>query len=160
MIMLGVGDLGATNLPGEVIKTFALGSCVAVVLLDPKTKTVGMVHVALPDSNIDKNIALKRPGYFADTGIPALIDCMTRMGCKRDGKGMIVKLVGGAKVIDPNDTFNIGEQNVLAIKRILWARGMGTLAEDIGGNISRSVSVYADAGRVLISSPGRSDWEI
>jgi chemotaxis protein CheD len=160
MIMLGVGDFGATNKPGEVVKTLALGSCVSVVFLYPKTRTIGMVHVALPDSGLGQAKASERPGYFADTGIPALIAEMKKMGYAGNGKDMIVKLAGGAKIMDPNNTFNIGKRNVLAIKKILWAHGMGAVAEDVGGTYSRSVTVYVDTGRVVLSSPGRQNWEI
>ena len=51
-IVLGIGGIGATNTKGSSLKTYALGSCIAVVILDPQTRTVGMVHVALPDSSI------------------------------------------------------------------------------------------------------------
>lgn len=51
--VIGIGELAASNEPGAVIKTFALGSCVAITLLDPPTRTVGMAHVALPDSRIN-----------------------------------------------------------------------------------------------------------
>lgn len=160
MIILGVGDIGVTNKPGEVLKTLGLGSCVAVVILDPKTKTVGMVHVALPQFTHDSGKITQRPGYFADTGIPALINKMTVSGCSGNGTGMIVKLAGGSKIMDPHNTFDIGRRNVLAIKRILWAKSMGAVAEDVGGTISRSVTVYQDTGRVVISSPGRDNWEL
>ena len=160
MIMLGVGDFGATNKPGEVIKTLALGSCVSIVFLYPKTRAVGMVHVALPDSSLDKVKTQERPGYFADSGIPALINEMKKHGYSGNGRDMIVKLAGGAKIMDPNNTFNIGKRNVLAIKKILWGHGMGAVAEDVGGNYSRSVAISTDTGRVTLSSPGRQNWEI
>ena len=62
--------------------------------------------------------------------------------------------------MDPNNTFSIGKRNALAIKKVLWQFGMGAIAEDIGGSISRTVCVDVDNGRVRISSPGREDWEI
>ncbi|MBW2096524.1 MAG: chemotaxis protein CheD [Deltaproteobacteria bacterium] len=160
VLTLGVGGLGAANTPGTVIRTHALGSCVAVLLLDPKTRSVGMDHIALPDSKINDRKAQETPGYFADTGIPALLREMSRLGCNGNGKGMIVKLVGGAKIMDPNNTFNIGKRNVLAIKKVLWAHGMGVVAEDVGGNISRTVSLDVNTGRVVISSAGRNNWSI
>jgi chemotaxis protein CheD len=160
MVTLGVGDLDATNNPGEVLKTLALGSCVAVVFVYPKTRAVGMVHIALPDSGLDQAKAAERPGYFADTGIPALINEMKKQGYTGNGRGMIVKLAGGANHMDPNNTFNIGKRNVLAVKKILWAHGMGVLAEDVGGTYSRSVAVYVDTGRVVLSSPRRQNWVI
>lgn len=159
-IILGIGDLGATNTPGTEVKTFALGSCVAVILLDPKTHTIGMVHVALPDSKVNPDKSRTLPGYFADSGIPALLREMTKRGCHPKGRGMVVKLVGGAAVMGKNDIFNIGKRNVLAIKKILWGHGMGALAEDVGSNHSRTVSVAVNTGEVLVSCPGRGQWKV
>ena len=159
-IVLGIGDLGASNTANSVVKTFALGSCVSAIFLDPKTHTVGMVHIALPDSSINLDKCRERPGYFADTGIPALLKEMARLGCPANGRGMIIKLAGGAAVMNRNDTFNIGKRNVLAVKKILWTMGMGPVAEDVGGNISRTVSVAVNTGEITIYSPGRGQWQI
>ncbi|NOY13196.1 MAG: chemotaxis protein CheD [Deltaproteobacteria bacterium] len=159
-VILGVGDYGASKTPGDEVKTFALGSCVSVILLDPKTRTVGMAHIALPDSSINKVKAAEKPGYFADTAIPALLHEMTKFGCHKKGKGMVVKLCGGANVMDTNDTFQIGKRNALAIKKILWAYGMGAVAEDLGKNFSRTVSISVESGQVMLSSPGRPNWQL
>jgi len=159
-IVLGVGDFGASGTPGDDVKTFALGSCVSVILLDPKTRTVGMAHVALPDSSINKAKATEKPGYFADTAIPALLELMSKHGCDKRGKGMVVKLCGGANVMDTNDTFQIGKRNALAIKKVLWSFGMGAVAEDLGGNFSRTVSISVSAGQITLSSPGKPNWQL
>jgi chemotaxis protein CheD len=158
-IVLGVGELGASNVQGIQLKTYALGSCVAVVLLDPRTRTVGMVHVALPDSSINPDRAQTLPGYFADTGIPSLMQAMTRFGTNGH-QGLIVKLAGGAQIMDPNNTFNIGKRNALAVKKILWGMGLGPRAEDLGDNYSRTVSVATDTGIMVLSSPGRPAWKL
>lgn len=160
VLMLGVGDFGASKTPGDEVKTMALGSCISVIILDPKVHAVGMVHVALPEAKTNPDRARERPGYFADTGIPALLKAMQALGSQPTAKGTIIKLVGGASVMDPNNTFNIGKRNALAIKKILWGYGLGALKEDIGGHISRTVSVDVDCGKVKISSPGRDSWEI
>jgi chemotaxis protein CheD len=160
--IIGVGDFGASKTPGEMIRTFGLGSCVAVVILHPATKTAGMVHVALPESSTSPAKAKIYPGYFADTGIPALLQLMASLGCKNGekGRGMMVKLAGGAKVLDPNNLFNIGKRNILAVKKILWSFGLGPIAEDVGGNFSRTVTIAMDTGKITISSPGKKDWQI
>lgn len=90
-----------------------------MILVDPKTETVGMAHIAQPDSSINKAKATEKPGYFADSAIPALLTQMTKFGCDPRGKGMVVKLCGGANVMDTNDIFQIGKRNALAIKKIL-----------------------------------------
>jgi len=159
-VILGVGEFGASRTAGDIVKTFALGSCVAVILMCPKTRTVGMVHVALPESKINLEKVKTRPGYFADTGIPALLKQMADMGCDPRGRGFIVKLAGGAKIMDPNNTFNIGKRNALAIKKVLWKYALGPVAEDIGSTYSRTVSVSVSSGEVILSSPGRGEWKL
>jgi len=160
-VILGVGEHRATNKPDEALRTVGLGSCVALILLDPRTRTVGMAHVALPDSTIDPNRARERPAYFADTALSALIQSMATCGCSAGGRGMIAKLVGGANILDAGSTFNIGRRNILVLEELLLRHGLGIPAEDVGGNISRSVIVEVNTGRVLITSSYRGDsWEI
>ena len=155
VVTLGIGDFGVVNQPGDVIKTHALGSCVAIVILDPATRTIGMAHVALPDSSVHPTRAEKLPGYFADTAVPALLAKMKEVGAGANPQKMIVKLTGGANVMDKNNTFNIGKRNVLAIKKELWQNRMGAKSEDVGGSLSRTVTVNLDDGKVIVTSPGR-----
>ncbi|MDR3110538.1 MAG: chemotaxis protein CheD [Planctomycetaceae bacterium] len=160
-IMLGVGDYGCTVAPGGVIRTMALGSCVAVMILDRGTRCVGMDHIALPESSVSPDRAAQLPGYFADTGIPALIKKMQQVsGSFSKPANLIVKMAGGANVADPNNTFNIGKRNALAVKKILWQFGLGAVAEDVGGSHSRTVTLFHDSGRIVLSCPGRPDWEL
>ena len=158
--ILGVGDVGVTKEPGGVLKTFALGSCVAVILLDPGQKAVGMVHVALPKSKTNPERAKQKPGYFADTGLALLFEQMADLGCDPRGRGMVVKLAGGARVLDMNSKFDIGRKNALAVKKHLWKLGLGPVSEDIGGHHSRTVELDRDTGRVTISSSTGESWEI
>jgi chemotaxis protein CheD len=158
-IYVGVGEYAASKTTGDVIKTLALGSCVAVIMLDPKQRAVGMLHVALPDSSISKRRMEERPGLFADTGIPILLNEMKKLGYNGNGN-LVVKLAGGANIMDPNGTFNIGKRNVLAVRKNLWNHRLGAIAEDVGDTISRTVSVSTDNGRVILSSPGRGEWEL
>lgn len=140
---------------GEILKTMALGSCIGVVIYDPALKTAGLLHFALPDSSARlKNVGII-PSRYADTGIPLIIKEMMKMGSK-GGRYLTVKIVGGAQIMDPNDTFNIGKRNMLAAKKILWKHRVFLKSEEVGGSISRTVSVEVDSGKVIISSPGRS----
>jgi chemotaxis protein CheD len=152
-ILIGLGELAVSTSPGDTIKTLGLGSCVAVNVIHLATGVVGMVHVVLPDSATNSGKASAQPGYFADTGIPALFDKMDRaLGFTR-GR-YVIKLAGGAAVLtvraDAPDPMDIGKRNVLAVKKALWKRGLGSIAEDVGGQTSRSVSI----------AHGKSDVEI
>ena len=150
-INVGIGEFAVSKNPEERIKTFGLGSCVAIIVLDPKVRVVGLMHIALPDSNINKEKGENLPGYFADTGIPCLIKEMAKLGSNPKGQGLIVKLVGGAQVMDPNERFNIGKRNIVTIKKILWSYHLAVVAEEVGGNLSRTVDVEVKTGRVTIS---------
>ena len=46
------------------------------------------------------------------------------------------------------------------VRKVLWRHGLGPVSEDVGGNFSRSVAVYQETGRVVLSSPGRDNWEV
>jgi chemotaxis protein CheD len=156
---IGIGELAASKTAGDSIKTMALGSCVGVAAYNPKIKAAGLLHIALPDSNISKSKCKDNPGRYADTGIPVLIREMMKLGTEKN-RDLIIKIIGGAQILDPNDTFNIGKRNILAVKKILWKNSLLLKAEDIGGNVSRTVSINVDDGKIIISSPGRSKWEL
>jgi chemotaxis protein CheD len=119
-----------------------------------------MAHIALPRSKTNPERAKETPGYFADTGLDLLFEQMAELGCDPTGKGMVVKLAGGAKILDMDSTFDIGKKNALAIKKHLWKRGLGPVSEDLGGNKSRTVVLDAGSGCVTISSSTGESWEI
>ncbi len=141
----------------DSIKTFALGSCIAVIMYDVKLRLGGMLHFALPDSSIDADKGRARPGYFADLGIPLMIEDMKKLGAVR--QNVRIKLVGGAAVMDDKGIFDIGKRNLLAAKRILWKSSLGAIAEDTGGDISRTVTLAVGTGDTTITS-GDRQWEI
>lgn len=159
IIYVGIGDYAVSSDTAKVIRTMALGSCVGVMVHDRASQVWGLLHIALPESSINLKRAKDRPGSFADTGIPALLKAMRREGW--DGKSrLIVRLAGGATIMDPNSTFNIGKRNQLAVKKVLWQYRLGAIAEDLGGTISRNVSIDIANAKVILSSPGRGQWEL
>ncbi len=157
--IVGLGEIHASKTPGTIIKTLALGSCVGVIAVAPKYRAVGLLHVVLPSSKIDQEKAAALPGYFADTGIDALLKEFRKLGV-RSNADLIIKLAGGASVMDTEKTFDIGKRNLLATRKILWKNHMAAIAEDVGGNYSRTVWVEVDTGRVFIQSPRRGRWEL
>lgn len=157
VVSVGVGEYKISANVNDVIKTYALGSCVAVVIYDKIRKIAGMLHVALPDSKVDPNKSLSSPGHFADTGIPALIEDMKKSGAM--GRDSWIKIAGGAKIMDPNSLFDIGKRNIIAIKKILWSRNLGPIAEDVGGDFCRTVGIIVETGEVQISS-GKKVWNL
>ena len=156
-IHVGIGELGVSANREDVIRTFALGSCVAVIAYDTVNKVAGLVHVALPDAAINPQKAREKPGHFASSGMPALMDALKQAAAAQSS--LVIKLVGGANIMDDHNRFDIGRRNVLAIRKHLWKLGLGTIAEDIGGNISRTVTVSVATGEVVLSSAGKQ-WSL
>ncbi len=152
-IILGLGEMGTINKDEEELKTFALGSCIGLVLLDHINNIAGMAHIVLPDSNISPDRAQRDPGRFADTAIPALIAEMHAKGA--NGK-LVAKLFGGALIYKANDTYQVGKRNALTVKKLLWKNRIPALAEEIGGDIGRTISVGLN-GEVRVSTPGMED---
>lgn len=158
MKIVGVGDCGFVRTPGEMIKTLALGSCLGVIVISRKIPLIGLLHVQLPESQINPQMARDRPAMFADTGVPLLLAPFWEIS--KNPRDVLVKLVGGAQIMDPQNTFSIGKRNYLAVKKLLWANRLWPASEDIGGVISRSVTVVVGSDDVLLHSPGRQDWTI
>lgn len=157
LVNVGIGEWAVSSDPSDELKTYALGSCVAVIIYDARLSIAGMIHVALPDSKVDPERARTKPGYFADTGLPFMIEEMKRRGAVREN--VWVKLAGGAAVMDPGGLFDIGKRNILAAKRILWGSSLGPVAEDTGGTMSRTVSIAVADGATTVSS-GQRQWKI
>jgi chemotaxis protein CheD len=158
LLTVGIGDCKVSNDPDDTIVTHALGSCIAIMLYDPVAKVAGLLHFMLPDSAIDCDRATKRPFLFADTGIPLLLEHARQLGAVKSRS--VVMAAGGAHVLDPNGTFNIGQRNHLAMRKICRNAGIVVHKEDIGGTSSRSVRVSVSNGRVQLTTSGKIEQDL
>ena len=151
-IVLGLGQLQATQDPAAVLVCLGLGSCVAVCAHDPVSKTAGMAHLVLP--SFDDGRRPGTEGRFVDTGIPMLIEQMTKLGAT-PGR-IVAKIVGGAQMIPApgNSNLAIGDRNVDAARAVLRRLGLIVRSADTGGNRGRTVKLYTDSGRLTVSTVG------
>ena len=147
VITVGLGALDATDDPGAVLVTHALGSCVAVIAWDAGRRVGGMLHFQLPSSALDPARAAASPGTFADTGIPALFERMYALGARR--ADIAVKVAGGAAF---HGALDVGRRNLVAMRKIFWKAAVLVSAEDVGGERSRTVRLFVDTGRVTVRS--------
>jgi chemotaxis protein CheD len=157
-LIVGISDCKVTRDADSVLVTYALGSCIAVAMHDPVTKASGMLHYMLPESAIDTKKAEQNPFMFADTGIPRLIDAVKAAG--GDGKRVIVRLTGGAQVLDSQGVFQIGKRNYLAARRILWKAGILIAGEAVGGEVSRTTRLEVGTGRLWVREGGGIEKEL
>jgi len=158
-LVVGVGDCRVTGEPGDELVTYALGSCIAVVIWDPVALVGGLLHFMLPDSSLDRvNNGRDYPYRYADTGVPLLFQEAYRMGA--DKKRLVVRLAGGAAVVADNGVFSIGRRNYAAVRRVLWKAGVMVHAEDVGGTFSRTVRLEVESGRMLARAHGGAEQEL
>jgi len=147
-----VADWAADRGDG-VLVTLGLGSCVAIMLHDPQTKTGAMAHVLLPSTSLARDLTNR--AKFPETAVPLLIERLKALGA--DPRRLVAKLAGGARMfsqlVTPG-TIQMGERNVLASRSALRAASIPVIRESVGGDRGRSVRFYMKDGRVEIRSVG------
>ena len=112
----------------------------------------------LPEIGANPAKACTSPYMFADTGIPLLFDEAYHLGAER--RRLVVRVAGGAQLMDEDGVFNIGRRNHLALRKILWKKGMMVHGEDIGGMDARTVRLEVASGRFWVLGPAIADREI
>lgn len=149
-VTVGISDMKVLRAP-DILVTYALGSCVGVCLYDMFTKIGGMGHVMLP--NCPENGKSENKFRFADTCIPLMIAEMEKLGCHQ--RRLEAKIAGGAKMFQVSDDSsfgNIGQRNVVEVKKQLAKYQIRIVAEDTGLNYGRTLFFYAENGSMVIKS--------
>lgn len=148
--VIGIGEYAISNNKDDIIKTYALATCVAVAVYCPSKTASGMVHIALPFPSLSGDESIRQPGYYASTAVPFLINAMcTEFGCLKNE--LEISLFGGADSIRKNDVFNIGKRNLAAVKSILGEMSFRYNAEHTGGTYSRTLDMEVSTGRIKVT---------
>lgn len=158
LVVVGISDCAVSSDVNASLITYALGSCVAVSAYDPLTKTGGLLHIILPESQLNPEKAAQNPWMFADTGVPTLFSRLAAAGADR--RRLVVRLAGGAQVMDREGVFNIGKRNHMAVKKMLWKAGVLIAGEAIGGEVSRTVRLDLGTGGFFVREGGREEREM
>ena len=151
--IVGIADMKVSDDPKVTLVTHALGSCIGLAVYDPVAKAGGMLHYMLPESKMDHKKAKETPLMFADTGIPLLFKACYKIGAEK--KRMMVKVAGGAQIMDPSGVFNIGKRNYAALRKIFWRNNVLVDAEEIGGTYNRTMCLSIATGEVWLKVHGQ-----
>lgn len=149
-IVIRVADLN-TGKAGDVLVTYGLGSCVAIVLYDPVTKIGAMAHIMLPSRSLARRDDI--PGKTPQTAVPLLLQQLTAMGANT--RRITGRLVGGASLfasLSPPGSIQMGERNVVASREVLNQNGIPLVGEMVGGESGRSVWFHLEDGSVVVRS--------
>lgn len=151
-LTVGISDCIVSRDPEVTIMTYALGSCIALLIHDPVVQVAGLLHFMLPEAELDKDRTQAKPFMFANTGIPMLFRSAYGLGAVK--QRLTVSAVGGAQVLDSKNTFDIGKRNHLALRKVLWKAGVTISHEEVGGRDPRNVRIQVRSGTVTVSHGG------
>ena len=154
-VVVGVGDMAVSNLGQVTISTYALGSCIGVVVYDPTLKAGGILHLMLPDSTISPAKAASQPAMFADTGLPLLFRAF--IGLRAERRNLRILLAGGAAVLQGEDSFKIGARNAEAAKKFMQNNGLYVKFTELGGQLNRTIHLEVTSGRVTMKMPNGTE---
>lgn len=148
-ITVDISDMRISNTAGDVLITYALGSCLGIAIYDPVARVGGLLHVMLPESSIDPEKARVKPYMFVDTGVPLLFREAYKVGAKKER--IVVKAAGCASMREEkDDRFQIGKRNELMLRKLLWKNGVMLEGCDLGGNTARTMSLEIGTGTVIL----------
>ncbi len=153
--IVGVADCRVSASVHERLITYALGSCLGIVVYDPVAQVAGMLHVMLPTGAIDPAKCQDKPAMFVDSGVPLLFRECYKLGAKKER--MQVTVAGGAfgGACEEDDRFQIGKRNMIALRKLLWKNGVMIHANDTGGaQTSRTLWVDVATGAVTMKVAG------
>lgn len=150
-VVIGVGDQAVSNNPNVVLSTYALGSCVGVVMFDAITSVGGILHIMLPEAKLSPEKAKRQPAMFADTGLVHFFRSMQGVGGNTRRSKLLI--AGGAAVLSSSDVFKIGDRNVAQVNAILARSGIRPFYTDTGGVNNRTLHLCLSTGILSIKTP-------
>ncbi len=129
-----------------------LGSCVAIMFYDNKTKIKGMNHFLLPTTS-STNDDMKYGLY----SVEAMLNEMYKLGCSK--QHMTAKISGGADIMQLNVSANtIGHRNVEFAKDFCKSEGFNLVSEHTRGEHGRLI-LLADAFQTFIKVTQKSETD-
>ncbi|NOX59503.1 MAG: chemotaxis protein CheD [Planctomycetes bacterium] len=143
---LGIAGVQTVRSP-DLIKT-VLGSCIGITLCDVDSNIGGMAHVMLPEATGPT----ETPGKFADTGVDHLLEQVVKKGARRSR--LQAKIAGGAAMFGAASNTGIGARNTQAVIDRLSQHRIQVVAQQVGGNKGRRMSLNPETGAVEVQVIG------
>jgi chemotaxis protein CheD len=152
-IVVGVADMKVSDDPQATLVTHSLGSCIGVAVYDSVARVGGMLQFMFPDSKLDPTNAKNKPFMFADTAVPLFLESCYKLGVEKDR--MVVKVAGGAELMQASEAFSIGKRNHKVLSQMLSDVQLPIEAEDVGGSFSKTMRLSIATGEVSLKVPGQ-----
>ena len=154
--MVRMGDLAVSSVPGHVLVSLGLGSCIGLALIDRRMGIAGLAHIVLPQSD---GHAQENPRKFADVAVPALLTELEDVGARKFRLEAVI--VGGASMFAVNAAgLEVGQRNESAVRDLLEKLRIPVVAAATGGNRGRTVRVDVSSAAVTVREAGGKDSEL
>lgn len=146
-----IGDVQVAKDPDN-LSASGIGSCLAIILYDPKLKLGALAHAMLPTRHCEAGAAGRsnpntRDTKYVDNAIDEILTKMLSRGAKKEN--IEAKLIGGANMFSAFKS-DIGNENVLTAKEKLKKEGIKIIGEAVGGSQGRSVEFSVSSGIVTV----------
>ena len=139
-----------------ILKSKAIGSCIAIVAYDVVKNIEALAHVMLPGIAP----AGKKPDEktkYAANAIAAIVCQMAYLGSKNDD--IEVVLVGGGNILVREDD-TICKDNIESVLEFLGKKHLKVKAKAVGGTNRRSVSLDVERGIVFYTEGDSSEMQL
>lgn len=151
-LFLSIGELVVADKPMQVWTV--LGSCVSVVLHNPRLKVSALCHAQLAEEKVFGKVngtgleqyaqrTVMNDFRYVEHSICYMLEQLQCMGIKKHE--ITASVYGGANMIELF-TFKVGTENLNATYRVLEENGIGIIRQDVGGNKSRTIRHFTDTG--------------
>jgi putative nucleotidyltransferase with HDIG domain len=129
-----------------------LGTCLGLALYDPKRKAGGLIHILLPSPLGNTDFQSESPEKYASTGIPMLINELTRIGCTTQ---TLKATIAGGALVGPVSSMDlgldIGGRSTDIARRILKEQGIEIFRSETGGFFACTLELNMMTGETKIA---------
>jgi chemotaxis protein CheD len=137
---------------GEVIlRSLAIGSCIAVAAYDSRARIGAMAHIMLPGSAPEESSEANR---YAANAIEEMIGMMVKAHSQKSD--IEVCLVGAGNVLQKDDDI-ICQANTESITQLFAAENIPIRATALGGFERKSVFLCVESGNISYRKGGRQE---
>ena len=151
-----MGELAASSVPGHVLVSLGLGSCIGLALVDRRMGIAGLAHIVLPQS---QGHGSENPRKFADFAIPQLIAELDALGARK--LRLEAALVGGASMFAVSaSSLEVGQRNEAAVRELLEQHRIPVVATATGGTRGRTIRVDVGTSKITVREAGGKDTEL
>lgn len=146
--------------PGEVVflekpavVATILGSCLALIMRQPKRGLAAACHAVLPRCQVPGgcNGNCPDPYKYVDCSFKRMLDWFKKRGV--NPRDIELKMFGGAEMISMPESRlfkGVGSGNIETALELIQQEGMVLKIRDVGGQVGRKIFFYSEDGTVLL----------